>query len=268
MGPGDFFGEGGVVSAQPRGESVRAVTPVKVINVSLASCHRMIDAPGKVSSSLRRVALSRALFRAKNVVRAVHSVTKRLLGPGEAVFQQGDRGSSLFTVEEGELNVVKEHSGVHRTVARLSPGSLFGEMALMTAQPRSASVVCAAEGGCAVEEISGDDFARLLMARRTGFRRDVMRMLRARQFRHGVYKLLTELGSEATFSDEELRQVFDRADTAKSGTLSLGELKAAFLRADPLLDESAVEEIMTMLDLDAVGSVSFDEFLKIIRWDP
>ncbi|CAN0221375.1 unnamed protein product, partial [Ectocarpus fasciculatus] len=268
MGPGDFFGEGGVVSAQPRGESVRAVTPVKVINVSLASCHRMIDAPGKVSSSLRRVALSRALFRAKNVVRAVHSVTKRLLGPGEAVFRQGDRGSSLFTVEKGELNVVKEHSGVHRTVARLSPGSLFGEMALMTAQPRSASVVCAAEGGCAVEEISGDDFARLLMARRTGFRRDVVRMLRARQFRHGVYKLLTELGSEATFSDEELRQVFDRADTAKSGTLSLAELKAAFLRADPLLHESAVEEIMTMLDLDAVGSVSFEEFLKIIRWDP
>lgn len=30
MGPGDFFGEGGVVSAQPRGESVRAATPLKV----------------------------------------------------------------------------------------------------------------------------------------------------------------------------------------------------------------------------------------------
>lgn len=32
MGPGDFFGEGGVVSSQPRGESVRAATPVKVNN--------------------------------------------------------------------------------------------------------------------------------------------------------------------------------------------------------------------------------------------
>lgn len=37
MGPGDFFGEGGVVSAQPRGESVRAVTPVKVMNARNAS---------------------------------------------------------------------------------------------------------------------------------------------------------------------------------------------------------------------------------------
>ncbi|CAN0412797.1 unnamed protein product [Pylaiella littoralis] len=271
MGPGDFFGEGGVVSSQPRGESVRAATPVKVINVSLASCHRMIDAPGKVSSSLRRVALSRALFRAKNVVRAVNSVTTRRLGPGETVFRQGEAGLSLFTVDEGELDVVKEHSGVRRTVARLSPGSFFGEMALMTAQPRSASVVCAADcggGGCVVEEISGDDFARLLMARRTGFRRDVMRMLRARQFRHGVYKLLTELGSEATFSDQELRQVFDRADTTRSGTLSLAELKAALCRADPLLHDSAAEEIMAILDLEATGCVSFEEFLKIIRWDP
>lgn len=81
-------------------------------------------------------------------------------------------------------------------------------MALMTAQPRSASVVCASEGGCVVEEISGDEFARLLMARRTGFRRDVMRMLRARQFRHGVYKLLTELGGEVSFSDQASAVLF------------------------------------------------------------
>lgn len=53
--------------------------------------------------------------------------------------------------------------------------------------------------------------------------------------------------------------MFDRVDTDKSGDLTLDELKTAFSRADPLLNESAVEEIMTMLDLDAVGSVSFEE---------
>ncbi|CAN0427465.1 unnamed protein product, partial [Hapterophycus canaliculatus] len=66
--------------------------------------------------------LSRALFRAKNVVRAVHSVSRRSLRPGEAVFRQGDPGLSLFTVGEGELDVVKEHSGVRHSVAQLSPG--------------------------------------------------------------------------------------------------------------------------------------------------
>lgn len=53
--------------------------------------------------------------------------------------------------------------------------------------------------------------------------------------------------------------MFDRVDTTRSGTLTLAELKAAFSRVDPLLPDSAVEEIMTMLDLEAVGSVSFEE---------
>lgn len=53
--------------------------------------------------------------------------------------------------------------------------------------------------------------------------------------------------------------MFDRADTTKSGSLSLAELKAALCRVDPLLEESAVIDMMTMLDLEAVGSVSFEE---------
>lgn len=53
--------------------------------------------------------------------------------------------------------------------------------------------------------------------------------------------------------------MFDRADTTKSGRLSLAELKAALCRVDPRLEESAVLDIMTMLDLEAVGSVSFEE---------
>lgn len=84
-------------------------------------------------------------------------------------------------------------------------GSCFGEMALMTAQPRSASVVCASAGGCVVDEISAEDFTKLLTARQTGFRRDFTRMLRARQFRHGVYKLVMELGNDSTFTDEVLK---------------------------------------------------------------
>lgn len=38
------------------------------------------------------------------------------------MFRQGEPGLSLFTVDKGELDVVKEHAGVRRTVARLSPG--------------------------------------------------------------------------------------------------------------------------------------------------
>lgn len=53
--------------------------------------------------------------------------------------------------------------------------------------------------------------------------------------------------------------MFDRADTTRSGTLTLDELTAALCRVDPALEESAVSEIMAMLDLEAAGSVSFKE---------
>lgn len=53
--------------------------------------------------------------------------------------------------------------------------------------------------------------------------------------------------------------MFDRADTTKSGTLTLAELKTALCRTDPNLEESAVAEIMTMLDVEAIGNVSFEE---------
>lgn len=58
---------------------------------------------------------------------------------------------------------------------------------------------------------------------------------------------------------QELRRVFDRADTTKSGTLTLDELTAALCRVDPALEESAVSEMMGMLDLEAAGSVSFEQ---------
>lgn len=67
--------------------------------------------------------------------------------------------------------------------------------------------------------------------------------------------------------EQELRRVFDRADTTKSGTLSLDELKAALCSVDPLLEEEAVVDMMSMLDLEAVGSVSFEEVKHVSTFD-
>lgn len=53
--------------------------------------------------------------------------------------------------------------------------------------------------------------------------------------------------------------MFDRADTTSSGRLTLADLKAALCRVDPSLEETAVADIMAMLDLDGAGSVSFEE---------
>ncbi|MBK8010574.1 MAG: cyclic nucleotide-binding domain-containing protein [Deltaproteobacteria bacterium] len=61
------------------------------------------------------------------------------LGPDEIVIQQGSTGSSVYVLLQGEVEVSSENDG-HRVLARLGPGSLFGEMALITQKPRSATV--------------------------------------------------------------------------------------------------------------------------------
>jgi CRP-like cAMP-binding protein len=60
--------------------------------------------------------------------------------PGAVLFHQGDPGDSLYVITEGELAV--QGQGVE--MSRLGPGAFIGEVALMTDQPRSATVTAAA----------------------------------------------------------------------------------------------------------------------------
>jgi CRP-like cAMP-binding protein len=61
-------------------------------------------------------------------------------GAGERVVTRGDPGEACYVVDEGRLAVVIDESGIEREVAVLAPGDLFGEMSLLTGEPRSATV--------------------------------------------------------------------------------------------------------------------------------
>jgi CRP-like cAMP-binding protein len=63
------------------------------------------------------------------------------LDRGEVLFHAGDRSDALYVIVEGELSVQRE--GPPSTgLSRLGPGAFLGEVALMTDQPRAATVVC------------------------------------------------------------------------------------------------------------------------------
>jgi len=77
----------------------------------------------------------------------------------DRIVKQGDPGDSLFIVEEGEVDVIDE---IHKSkkIATLGPTEIFGEMALVTGEPRSASVVAKTE--VRVWIIKKENFDRLL----------------------------------------------------------------------------------------------------------
>lgn len=57
------------------------------------------------------------------------------------VFQEGDRGDSCYIVRAGSCRVTREHpDGRAITLANLGPGAIFGELAMLDGEARSASV--------------------------------------------------------------------------------------------------------------------------------
>lgn len=58
---------------------------------------------------------------------------------GDAV-TMGDAGRTLFLVAEGLLDVLKPIDGEATVIDRMVPGDVFGEVALLTGEPRSATV--------------------------------------------------------------------------------------------------------------------------------
>ncbi len=81
-------------------------------------------------------------------------------GDGETIVREGDPGQSMFVVKSGRVKVLLEES--RREVAALSRGDYFGEMSMLTGDPRTASVV--ADGDAMVLEIDADVFRQLAEA--------------------------------------------------------------------------------------------------------
>jgi CRP-like cAMP-binding protein len=86
-----------------------------------------------------------------------------MFGRGEVLCRQGDTGAAFYVIQSGRVAVsVAGADGVPVTVAQLGPSAFFGEMALLTGEPRSATIT--ADGDVTVLEVSKDLFAGFLRA--------------------------------------------------------------------------------------------------------
>lgn len=65
---------------------------------------------------------------------------RRFVPEGTMVMRQGDEGNCAYLIQSGVVSVQVEHEGRQVEVARLELGQIFGEMALIFDEPRSASV--------------------------------------------------------------------------------------------------------------------------------
>jgi small-conductance mechanosensitive channel/CRP-like cAMP-binding protein len=83
-----------------------------------------------------------------------------LYAAGESIVREGDSGSSMFVVARGEAAVTLV--GTEGELARLRRGDFFGEMSLLTGEPRVATVTAATD--CELLEIGADAFRAVVLA--------------------------------------------------------------------------------------------------------
>jgi small-conductance mechanosensitive channel/CRP-like cAMP-binding protein len=69
---------------------------------------------------------------------------------GEPIVQQGASDDALYVVQRGEIGIHVEVEGSSSEVAALGPGEVFGEMSLITGEPRSATCTARTEVACYV----------------------------------------------------------------------------------------------------------------------
>jgi small-conductance mechanosensitive channel/CRP-like cAMP-binding protein len=82
---------------------------------------------------------------------------------GERIIRQGEPGDSLYLVRDGEVAVTLAVEGAEREVAKLAGGDFFGEMSLVTGEPRAANVVARTVATCYV--VGHDAFKLLIHAK-------------------------------------------------------------------------------------------------------
>jgi len=89
------------------------------------------------------------------------SLSRRSYREGELVFREGDSGNELYIIAKGSASVWLRLTGTERATRLItfSPGTMFGEVALLDQETRSATVEADEELVCYV--LTRDNFDRL-----------------------------------------------------------------------------------------------------------
>ncbi len=113
-------------------------------------------------SSLKNTELFRAL-EDDELEKLSSKLRERVYPPNTAIVREGASGDAMFIIKNGQVEVKKKEPnlGIDLTIATLGVGACFGEMALLTGKPRSATVIAVAATELFVLEKG--DFEALLL---------------------------------------------------------------------------------------------------------
>ncbi len=154
LGPGDFFGEVGLLHHSRRMATVRAETAVDVMAMDYQTFCTWIEGSPLVAQEIEALAAARTrdtgplepvpLLNVKNLPdnimeTAVESAEQ--YKAGEQIIRQGDPSERFYIILEGFVTVTHvDASGKEHIVGHLTAGDYFGEVGLLEGGGRIATV--------------------------------------------------------------------------------------------------------------------------------
>lgn len=171
LGPGELFGEMTCMSYYPRSATVRAKTDCTMLEM-LRNVLDIMQRNKTFRDQLDRTYRQRALNSHLRSVPVLAPLTPDFVdhlrdrvellrfAPGQVICTQGEPADSFYLVRLGFVKVSQQRPGGELVLAYLARGSYFGEMALLTGTPRTAT--CSALDHVEVVRVSGEDFQLML----------------------------------------------------------------------------------------------------------
>jgi CRP/FNR family transcriptional regulator, cyclic AMP receptor protein len=144
-----------------------------------------------------------SMLSPEELARVAQVAVPRRFAAGEVVFKEGDEGSTCYIVRSGRARAIREHpDGRSITLAHFAPGDIFGEMAMLDGERRSATV----------ETTEGTEAIAILSA-------DMHRLLR--EHPDISVKLIAALGQRLRDTNERLaRQSFQTVQSRVAAALA------------------------------------------------
>jgi small-conductance mechanosensitive channel len=133
--------------------------PIRTLQVERKAALPVKEEQAEALSILRGERLFECLSE-EQLSHVVQQARLKLFGRGEPVIEEGSAGDSMFVMLRGAANVLVSKNGSKIQVATLGAGDCFGEMSLLTGEPRSATV--RADADCYVMEIGKPVMAEVL----------------------------------------------------------------------------------------------------------
>ncbi len=169
--PGRAVGETTLLTGRPYSATVKATQTCKLIAISQKTFEQLIRTHPEIKNFFNNIITPRIhenyLFASlrnlfghldDEVLEFIQShVTWQHLNMGEVLFQQGELGTDLAIVVTGRLQVIVNETLV---VADIHHGEMVGEMALLTDEPRSATVKAIRQ--TTIVRLSRQDFEKLM----------------------------------------------------------------------------------------------------------